>query len=127
MSLQLWQEDDMVLLIEWAANESIFSIKAGQWRDAEIIQKGLLAIIGIGQEVWANDHRVNKWLCYRLSQVFYPLRDAKRFAEIEVDRGSIICSMIMLTKYFEMRGDGSDSIGQEVVLPEPFDESKVFW
>ena len=125
MSLQRWTGDDTLALIEWAANESIIAIKDGQDNDAEKLQRGVAAVIGLGQCVRTNDSRVEKWLDYRLSEISYPLRD-KRDIDSIVERGKIINSLVLLTKFFEGLPDCL-TLGEKLSLPEPFDENSVIW
>jgi len=127
MSLQPWNEEDTLALIEWAANESVVAIKARQYADAEILQRGVAAIIGLGQIAMTNDPRLNKWLDFRLSEISYPLREKRIFGSIvEVQRSRVINSLVLLTKFFESLPD-TVTIGEKLVLPEPFDENGVFW
>ena len=86
MSLQRWTDEDTFALIGWAADESIAAIKAGQYADAEILHRGIAAIIGMGQMLMTNDSRLNKWLDLKLSIISYPLRDK-----------SSLCSIITVT------------------------------
>ncbi len=79
MSLQRWEEDTLAL-IEWAANESVVAIKARQYTDAEILQRGVVAIVGLSQMAMTNDPRLNKWLDFRLSEISYPLRKKKEYS-----------------------------------------------
>lgn len=125
MSLQRWTEEDTLALIAWAANESIAAIKTGQYQDAEILQQGVATIIGLGQIAITNDSRLNKWLDFRLSEISYPLRDQIIFGSI-VERNRIIKSLVLLTKFFESLPD-TYTLGEKVVLPEPFDENSVLW
>ena len=127
MSLQRWEEEDTLALIKWVASESIVAIKSGQYTDAEILQRGVAAIIGLGQHAKTNDPRFNKWLDFRLSEISYPLREIRSFGSIvDAERNRIINALFLLTKFFEGLPD-KVAVGEKMVLPEPFDENSVFW
>jgi hypothetical protein len=125
MSLQRWTDEDTFALIEWAADESIAAIKAKQYADAEILHRGIATIIGMGQMLITNDSRLKKWLDLKLSIISYPLGDKSSLCSI-VERNNIVNSLDLLTKFFERMPD-MITIGEEIVLPEPFDEKSIFW
>jgi hypothetical protein len=125
MSLQSWEDEDVLALIEWAANESIDAINDGQYTDAEALQRGVAAIIGLSYTVAIGESRSTKWLEFRLSQVSYPIRERRR-SGATVERRLVIESLVLLTKFFEGLPDVL-TIGEKLVLPEPFDENSVCW
>jgi hypothetical protein len=130
VSLQRWEIDDTLILIDWAANESAAAIKAGKNLDAAKLLRGAAAVIGLGENAMTTDSRLRKWLDFRMSEVSYPLRDYKRNGSgmDSIQRQRILTSLDMLAKYYKNNDESSvHTLGEEIVLPEPFDENSVFW
>ena len=100
MSLQNWTENDTLTFIAWSANESINAIKTANFSDAELLQRGIVAIINIGQGAIIDDPRLNKWIDFRLSEISDPLRN-HRTLNTEIQRTCILKSLSLLTNFIE--------------------------
>jgi hypothetical protein len=100
MNSPSWTEEDTLLLIDWCANEKVIAIKAQQYTDAKVIQRGVTAIMDAGLFKTINDSRLNKWLDFRLSEISYSLRD-KQVLDLKIVRSYIIHSLALLINFLE--------------------------
>ena len=100
MEFQNWTAEDTLVLIEWCTYESLAAIKSEQYREAEVLQKGVSTIMGMGQMHAVNDSRLNKWIDFRLSEIRDSLREY-RSLELATERSHTLKSIALLTRFIE--------------------------
>lgn len=124
MSIQPWCDSDVVALVNWAGIASQKAIRAGRYDDVIIIHEGVAAVIHIGNMCLPRDQPANRWLALKLMEVrtLLPYDAEAESAPCERD----LLKPLLLLRQFVGGLPDAFTIGQQISIPEPFDDRGIF-